>query len=97
MHTKRKCIPKFKLNDILSKEIERKFYVDESALQKKSIYYDMIICLDLMSELGMLINFWKKVIDWEYIQISITTNKTRFSDGKQLKALLLSSEEPTTT
>ena len=98
MHTKRKCTLKFKLNEFsTSKEVEWKFHVDESELQKKSIGYDMIIGLDLMSELGIIINCRKKVIDWEDIQIPMTTNQTQFTDRKQLKALLLSTEEPIST
>ena len=98
MHTKRESTVKFKLNEFSSsKEIEWKFHVDESDLNSKSIGYDMIIGLDLMSELGLIINCRKNVIDWEDIQIPMTSKGTRFTERKQLKALLLSTEEPVST
>ena len=64
MHTKRESTLKFKLNEFSSsKEIEWKFHVDESDLNSKSIDCDMIICLDIMSEFGLIINCRKNVID----------------------------------
>ena len=98
IHTKRESIIKFKSNEFSTlKEIEWKFHVDELDLKQDSVSYDMIICLDKVSELGLIIDCHTSFIDWEDIQIQMTLKGTRFTEKKQLKVLLLSTEERVST
>ena len=90
IHTKREYKSTFKLNEFsTSKEIEWSFHVDESELINKSIGYDMMICVDMMSELSLIINFRENIIDWEDIQIPMASTLTRFNNNKIAKSITI--------
>ena len=76
MTTKTNCRIKFKLNEFsTSKEVTWKFHVDETQMSNKSLDYDMIMGLDLMTELGIIINCRDKVVEWEEAKIATTSTE----------------------
>ena len=84
---------KFKLDEFsITKEVEWNFYINESDALKRSLCYEIIICLDLMCELVLIINFKTNVVEWDKIKITITSKTTQLN-RKQLRALLLSNNE----
>ena len=67
--TRRKGLVNFKLPEFsLSREIEWSCHIDERTDPSESPY-DMIIGLDLIDELGLVIDFKDKVINWEELQM----------------------------
>ena len=48
--------------------------------QKKLLGYDMIIGLDLIYELGLIINCEEKVVEWQDLKIPMTTPVTKFKN-----------------
>ena len=98
INTKRECNLKFKLDEFsTSKEVSWKFHVDETEMSKDSLGYDMIIGLDLLCELGLIINCEDKVVEWQDLKIPMTTPVTKFKNKKQLRAVLESTQEPEST
>ena len=96
--TKRECNLKFKLDEFsTSKEVSWNFHVDETEMSKDSLGYDMIIGLDLLCELGLIINCEEKVVEWQDLKIPMTTPVTKFKNKKQLRAVLESTQEPEST
>ena len=57
----------------------------------------MIIGLDLMSELGLIINCEDKIVEWKELKIPMTTASTKFKNKQQLNAMLESTQEPKST
>ena len=83
INTKRECNLKFKLDEFsTSKEVSWKFHVDEAEMSKDSLGYDMIIGLDLLCELGLIINCEDKVVEWQDLKIPMTTPVTKFKNKK---------------
>ena len=93
MQTKRNVNMKFKLDEFSqSKEVKWNFHVDESNMSKRSLEYDAIIGLDIMCELGLIINCKTKVVEWDGTKIPMSSKITQLN-RKQLRALLLSTRE----
>ena len=65
-------------------------------MSNNSLDYDMIMRLDLMTELGIIINCRDKVVEWEEAKIAMTSTESPLT-RRQLKAALLSTEEPAST
>ena len=64
MVTKRDCEIKFKRNEFsASKEVLWKFHVYETEFSDKLLGYDIIIGLDLMTELDIIINFKEHTVE----------------------------------
>ena len=57
----------------------------------------MIIGLDLLCDLGLIINCEEKVAEWQDLKIPMTTLVTKFKNKKQLRAVLESTKEPEST
>ena len=73
MTTKTNCRIKFKLNEFsTSKEATWTLHVDETKISDKSLGYDMIMGLDIMTELGIIINCKDKILEWAGVKISMT-------------------------
>ena len=53
----------------------------------------MIIGLDLMSELGLIINCEDKIVKWNEVQIHMTTSSTKFENKQHLNSILKSTQE----
>ena len=53
----------------------------------------MIIGLDLLCELGLIINCEEKVVEWQDLKIPMTTPVTKFKNKKQLRTVLESIKE----
>ena len=54
----------FKLDELsTSRTVKWTFRLDEIEMSQKSLGYEMIICLDFMSELGLIINFGDKIVE----------------------------------
>ena len=71
---------KIKLDDFSgSKEVEWKFHVDESGVSNHSLGYDVIISLNLMCELGLIVNYKTKVVEWDGTKIPITSKTTQLN------------------
>ena len=80
LETKRDCEINFKFNEFsTSNEVLWKFHVDEKKLSDKSLGYDVIMGLDLMTKLGIFINCKEQTVEWEEAKIAITTNKTNLN------------------
>ena len=98
INTKRECNLKFKLDEFsTSKEVNWNFHADKTEMSKDSLGYDMIIGLDLLCELGLIINCEEKVVEWQDLKIPMTTPVTKFKNKKQLRAVLESTQEPEST
>ena len=64
MEHKRDCEIKFKLNEVSTpKEVLCKSHVDETELSDKSLGSDIIMGLDLMTELGIHINCNEQAVE----------------------------------
>ena len=63
-------------------------HVDETEMSTDSLGYDMIIGLDLLCELGLIINCEEKVVEWQDLKIPMTTPVTKFKNKKQLRVVL---------
>ena len=93
IQTKRNTNVKFKLDEFSqSKKVEWNFHVDENVVSKCSIGYDITIGLDLMCELGLIINCKTKVVEWNGPNIPMSSKTTQLN-RKYLCALLLSTRE----
>ena len=80
MQTKRNVNMKFKLDEFSqSKEVEWNFHVDESDVSKRSLGYDIIIGLDLMCELGLIINCKTKIVEWDGTKIPMSSKTTQLN------------------
>ena len=66
-------------------------------MSKDLLGYGMIIGLDLLCELGLIINRKEKVIQWQDLKIPMTTPVTNFKNRKKLRAVLESTKEPEST
>ena len=79
MSTKRECNLKFKLDEFsISREIKWKYHVDKTEMSTNLLGYDMIIGLDLICELGLIINCEEKVVEWQELIIHMTTPVSTF-------------------
>ena len=98
INTKRECNLKFKLDEFsTSREVEWNFHVDETEMSKDSLGFDMIIGLDLLCDLGLIINCEEKVVEWQDLKIPMTTSVSKSENKKQLRAVLESTREPEST
>ena len=80
METKRNIKIKFKLDEFsTTKEVEWSFHIDKSDVSKRSLGYDAIICLDLICELGLIINCKSKEVEWDEINIPMTSKTTQLN------------------
>ena len=80
LSTTRKCAIKFKLNEFSnSKEIHWNFNVDETSISHDTIAYNMIVGLDLMSELGIIIDCKAKIVEWEGSKIPMIKGRKQLS------------------
>ena len=97
LETKRDYEIKLKLNEFsTSKEVLWKFHVDETELSDKLLGYDIIMGLDIMTELSIISNYKEQTVEWEEAKIAMTTDKTNLN-RKQLQVVLLSTQEPIST
>ena len=71
--------------------------MDETEISLKSLGYDMTIGLNLLSELGLIINSEDKTVEWRELEISMTTYSTKFRNKYHLNAILESTHEPKMT
>ena len=86
---------KFKLDEFsISKEIKWNLHVDETEISKDSLGYDMIIDLDIICELGLIINGEEKLVECQNLRIPMTTSILEFKNKKQLGAVLENTREP---
>ena len=98
MVTSRNCSLNFKLDEFsTSKTVKWIFHVDETEISQKNLGYDMIVGLDLMSELGLIINYEDKIVEWKELKIHMTTSSTKFKNKQHLNAILESTQEPKST
>ena len=75
------CDITFKSNEFSnSKEIYWNFNVDETSDSSDSLQYDMIIGLDLMSELGLILDCKSKIAKWDEMKIPMTTERAALSE-----------------
>ena len=80
--TTRKCDVTFKLNEFSnSKEIYWNFNVDETSESTESLQYDMIIGLDLMGELGIILDCKAKIVEWDKMKIPMTAERAARSEN----------------
>jgi len=89
-------LPEF--ND--NKVINWKFQIDEND-SEEGIGYDIILGRDAMSELGIVIDFNDEIISWDHVTITMrdyfTDRPSPKPTKKEIKAMLLRSEEPQAT
>ena len=63
LETKRNCKVKFEFNEFSrSKKVLWVFHIDETELSDKSLGYNIIMGLDLMTKLGIIINCKKQTV-----------------------------------
>ena len=66
MVTSRNCSLDFKMNEFsTSRTIKWTFYADGTRMSQKSLGRDMIIGLDIMSELELKINCEDSIVEWK--------------------------------
>ena len=68
----------------ISRTVKWKFHVDETEMSLMSLGYDKIIGLELMSELGLIINCKDKIVEYKELKIPITTSSTKFKNRQNL-------------
>ena len=92
--TKRRCLVDFKFPELSTqKKVTWIMHVDEKTEPSKAMY-DMIIGMDLMTELGIYIDTENKVIRWDGNETPLA-NRGALSNADTLKHVYnLSTEEP---
>ena len=81
MVTSRNCSLKCKIDKFsTSRTVKWTFHVDETEMSSKYLGYNMIIGLDLMSELDLIINCEDKIVEWRVLKTPMTTFSTKFKN-----------------
>ena len=79
MVTSRNCSLNLKLDEFsTSRTVKWTFHTYETEMSQKSLRYEIIIDLYLMSKLDLIINCEDKIVEWRELKNSMTTSSTRF-------------------